>query len=121
VFDTAVKTSCFGDTYHIGNVFYVLEKYARILTYSVLFLQVLKTESDLEVFHEDSDNDVDEHKLRNEHKDDEVDWGDERVDTTIVLARGRVITVVSQRVLNQRQQQNTTKNLRSKTDRQTVR
>ena len=54
---------------------------------------------DLKVFHENSDDDVDKDELCNEHEDDEVDRSDERVDTAVVAAVVRVITVVAQCVL----------------------
>jgi len=38
----------------------------------------------LEVFHEYSDDDVDQHKLRDEDEDYEVDWSYDCVDTTVV-------------------------------------
>jgi len=53
----------------------------------------------LEVFHEDGDDDVDEDELSDEHEDDEVDGSDERIHAAVVLAVGRVVAVVTQRVL----------------------
>ena len=52
------------------------------------------------MFHEDSDDDVDEYELGDEYEDDEVDGSDERIDAAVVLAGVRVVAVVSQRVLN---------------------
>jgi len=42
--------------------------------------------TDLEVFHEDSNDDVDKDELCDENKDDEVDWSDERIHATVVTA-----------------------------------
>lgn len=51
------------------------------------------------MFHKYSDDDVDEYELWDENKDDEVDWSDDRVNTAVVYAVRRWVTVVSQRVL----------------------
>ena len=60
------------------------------------------------MFHENSNNNIDEHKLCHEDKDDKVDWGDNDVvvgcnDVTVVTAVTHTvllpITVVAQGVL----------------------
>ena len=49
----------------------------------------------LEVFHENSNDDVDENKLRHQDEDDEEDWGDNGTDAAVVNTVARVIAVVS--------------------------
>ena len=56
--------------------------------------------SDLEVFHEHSDDNVDEHELSDEDENDEEDWRDDTTDTAVVNAVVRRVAVLSQRVLS---------------------
>ena len=51
------------------------------------------------MFHENGDDDIDEHKLGDEDEDDKVDGRDEWVHTAVVAAVVRTIAVVAQRVL----------------------
>jgi len=56
----------------------------------------------LEVFHENGNDDVDEDKLCNKNEDDEVDGSDQRIRATVVAAVVGVVAVVAQCVLQQR-------------------
>ena len=49
----------------------------------------------LEMFHENSDDDVDENKLRHQDENDEEDRSNDWTDAAVVHAIVRVITVVS--------------------------
>ena len=53
------------------------------------------------MFHKDGDDDVDEHELRDENEDDEVDRSDDRIDAAVVYTVRRRVTVVAQCVLLQ--------------------
>jgi len=55
--------------------------------------------NDLEMFHEDGDDDVDEDELRHQHEDDEEHRSDDSVDAAVAHAVGVWVTVVLQRVL----------------------
>jgi len=49
----------------------------------------------LEMFHENSDDDVDKNELRHQDENDEEDWSDDWTDAAVVHAVVGVITVVS--------------------------
>lgn len=51
------------------------------------------------MFHEYSHNNIDQHELRHEHKDDKEDGSNTRMDTAVAYTICLVITVVSQGVL----------------------
>jgi len=51
------------------------------------------------VFHEDSDDHVDEHKLRHQNEDDEEDGRNDMTYTTVAYTVGRLITVFTQCIL----------------------
>jgi len=57
--------------------------------------------TNLEVLHENGNDDIDEDELCDKDEDDEVDGSNERIHATVVVAVVRVVTVITQCVLNQ--------------------
>jgi len=55
--------------------------------------------ADLEVFHEHSDDDVDEHELSHQHKNDEKDGRNDTIHATVAHAVGRIVAVVAKCIL----------------------
>jgi hypothetical protein len=51
------------------------------------------------MFHEYSDNDVDEDKLRDKNEDDEIGRSDNRIDATVTLTVHTGITLIAKQVL----------------------
>lgn len=51
------------------------------------------------MFHENSDDDVDENKLSHEDEDNKENWSNDRVDATVTNTIFRSLTVVFQGVL----------------------
>ena len=57
------------------------------------------TDTDLKMFHENGDDDVDEYKLSHQNEDHKEHWSDDRVDTAVTYTVIVRVTVVLQRVL----------------------
>jgi hypothetical protein len=53
----------------------------------------------LQMLHQYRNDDVDEHELRDEHKDDKVTWRENRIDATIRFAVRPRVAIVAQCVL----------------------
>ena len=73
-------------------------------TYPALFIKwrFFKSNSDLQMFHENSNNNIDEDKLRHKNKDDEEDRGDDWAHTAVLNAVVWTVTVITQRILHHR-------------------
>lgn len=58
------------------------------------------------MFHQDSDNDIDKHKLCHQDEDDEEHRGYDGVDTTVLNTVILIHTIVAKSVLNEQQTTN---------------